>query len=69
MHIHWPAEDSHFIFHAIKNIIYYSESALKLLQLYEKNHFFVPTYFHNNQLYRYIFSDNYGKLEKNLNNY
>ena len=65
MHLHWAAEDSHFNIHAIKIIVYYSESSLKLLQLYVKEYFFIiPKYFHNNQLYRYIFSNNHGKLEK-----
>ena len=65
MHLHWSAEDSHFNIHDIKNVVYYSESSLKLLQLYVYIFFiFFSTYFHNNQLYRYIFSDNHGKLEK-----
>ena len=65
MHLHLPAEYSE------ANIIFISENSGIFLKLSEnttiicKRIFFIlPKYFHNNKLYRYIFNNNHGNLEK-----
>ena len=50
MHFYWAAEDSHCYIHATENLVHYSESSLKLLQLYVKElKNIISKYFDNNQ--------------------